>query len=80
VAVTPPAVFAFSALIAISAGGLAMSSSAVVVRDKVQQHEGSTGAMKDGTQATTVRFSRKRPPRTYAESNQQPAAGNQGNK
>ena len=32
-----PAVFAFSALIAISARGLAMSSSAVVARDKVQR-------------------------------------------
>jgi hypothetical protein len=55
-----------------------MSSSATVARDKGAKHEGSTAAMKDGTQAASVRFSKKRPPRAYAGSNPQPAARNQG--
>ena len=74
---TTAPVFAFFALIAISVG-LAMSSGAAVARDKGAKHKGSTAAMKDGTQAVTVRFSKKRSSRAYAGSNPQPAARNRG--
>jgi hypothetical protein len=69
------AVFACSALIVISAGGL--SQNAALARSSGAKHATSTAATTSSTQTTTLKFSKKRPPRAYSGSNPQGAARGQ---